>query len=118
MVFADRFEKFPHIADPCEWPPLREIMFVGVMGECLQLERVIPVGDVMTLAICPSHQIKKSIKHPVENKQHFHLLPEMDLLMADQLRLIIWLTRNPDKNEERQAGVIIEYLFPGIDLIR
>jgi hypothetical protein len=46
------------------------------------------------------------------------LLPEMDLLMADQLRLIIWLTRNPDKNEERQAGVIIEYLFPGIDLIR
>lgn len=118
MVFPDRLEKVAHIADPCEWPPVREIMLVGVMGKCLQLERVIPVGDVVTLAICPSHQIKKSIEQPVEDKQHFHLLPEMNLLMSDQLRLIIWLTGNPDKNEERQAGIIIEYLFPGIDLIR
>src|SRR5687768_12145018 len=118
MVFPDRFEKFSHIADPCERPPVGEVMFIGVMGECLQFERVIPVGDIVTLTVCPSHQIKKSIKQPVENKQHFHLLPEMDLLMSDQLRFIIWLTRNPDKNEERKAGIIIKYLFPGIDLIR
>ena len=93
-------------------------MFVGVMGKCFQLERVIPVGDIMTLTVCPSHQIKKPIEQPVEDKQHLHLLPEMDLLMSDQLRLIIWLTRDPDEYEERQAGVVIEYLFPGIDLIR
>ena len=118
MVFPDRFEKFPHKAYPRERPPLPQIMFVGVMSKCLQLKRVVPVGDVVTLAICPPHQIKKSIEEPVEDKQHFHLLPEMDLLMSDQLRLIIWLTGYPDKYEERQAGVIIKYLFPGIDLIR
>ena len=54
----------------------------------------------------------------MKDKKHFNLLPEMDLFMMDQLLLVIRLTRDPDENEERQAGIIVEYFFPGIDLIR
>lgn len=71
----------------------------------------------MALPVRSSKQIEKRIADPVKDEQHFDLLPEMDLLVAHKLSLIMWLPCDPYEDEERQAGVIIEYLFPGVDLV-
>lgn len=73
---------------------------VVIIGECFQLERIEPVSNIMALAIHSSNEIEDGITQPVKNEQHLHLLPEMDLLMADKLGLIMGLARYPDEYEK------------------
>ena len=88
------------------------------MRERFEFEGIVAVSDIMTLAVYSSQYIKERVKEPVENEQHFHLLPEMDLFMPYQLCLIVWFTGDPYKDEKREPGIIVEYFFTGIDLIR
>lgn len=83
-----------------------------------EFERIIAVSNVMAMSFGSSHDIEDHVEQPVKNEQHFYLLPEMDLFMADKLRLVAGLPCYPDEDEEREAGIIVEYLFSGIDLIR
>ena len=88
------------------------------MREGFELKRVVTIRDVMALTVHASDDIEQQITHPVENEQHLNLLPEMDLFVPNQLGLIVSLAGYPDEDEKRESRVIIEYLFPGIDLIR
>ena len=54
----------------------------------------------MTLAIQSSKQIKKTVKDPMKNEEHFHLLPEVDLFVTYELCLILGFPPDPDKNEK------------------
>ena len=101
MIFPDRVDEFFHEPRPRERTPSPEIIFIRIVRKGLQLEWIVTIGDVMTLPIGATHQIEETVKKPVKDEQHFHLLPEMNLLVAYQLRLIVGLTRDPDKNEER-----------------
>ena len=95
-----------------------EVIHVVVVRERLKLKRIIAVSNVMALSVQPAHDIEKRVEEPMEYKQHFDLLPEMDFFMPHKLRLILRLFPDPDENEKGQTGVIIEYFVPGIDLIR
>ena len=88
------------------------------MLESLYLKGIISVGDIMTLSVHSSKQVEEPVNKPMKDKEHFYLLPEVNLFVSHKLSLVVRLFCDPDENEERQAGVIIEYLFPGIDLIR
>lgn len=71
------------------------------MVESLKFERIVPIRDVMTLTARSTQEIEERIKKPVKNKQHFHLLPKVNLLMPDKLCLIVGLAGDPDKDEKR-----------------
>ena len=88
------------------------------MRERFQLKGIVAVCNVMALAIHPAHKVKEDVKQPMKYEEHLDLLPEVYLLMAHELRLIVGLPCDPDEHEEGEPGVIIKYLFPGIDLIR
>ena len=117
MILTDRSEEFLHKRSPGEWPSFGQVVLIGIVGKSFEFKGIVTICDIMTLPVGSSKHIEKRIADPVENKQHFDLLPEMDLLVAHKLSLIMWLTGNPDEDEERQAGVIIEYLSTGIDLV-
>lgn len=55
----------------------------------------------MALASHSSYQVEKGIADPVQDKEHFHLLPEMNFFMANKLCLVVGLTGDPDENEKR-----------------
>ena len=55
----------------------------------------------MALAFHPRQEVKKAVAYPVEDKEHLNLLPEVDFFVADELRLVVWLTCDPDENEKR-----------------
>lgn len=118
MVFRNRTEEFSYKSYPCKRTPFEEIVLIGVVRVSFDLERIVSIRDVVTMSFCAAHQVESTVKQPMEDEQHLHLLPEVNFFMTDQLCLVSWLAGNPDKNEKRKAGVIIEYFFPGIDLIR
>ena len=118
MIFPHGVERLPHKAYPGERPSVLQVVFVRIVFERLDFKRVVPVGDIMTLSVRSSQQVKEGVKEPVKHKKHFYLLPEVNLFVSDKLTLVVRLSRDPNENEERQAGVVIKYLFPGIDLIR
>ena len=118
MIFPQRLKKWFDKASPREWATFLQIIFIPVIVECLDLKRIITVCDVMALTGHSSEEVENAIKQPMKDKKHFDLLPEMDLFVVYQLLLVIRFTRNPDENEKRQTGIIVEYFFPGIDLIR
>ena len=66
-----------------------------------QLKRIVPVCYVMAMPFGSSHQVKDGVKHPVKNEQHLNLLPEVNLFVADKLRLITGLSGDPNEDEER-----------------
>lgn len=100
MVFPKRYQKRSNITRPCERRPLLEIIGIMIVVEGFDLKRIVSVCDIVTLAIAPSEEIEEGIKKPVKDEQHFNLLPVMDLFVANQLRLVVRLTCDPDENEK------------------
>jgi hypothetical protein len=117
MILTDGSEELLHKSQPGKRSSLPQVILIGIVGKSFELEWIVTISDIVTLPVRPSKQIEKSIEEPVKNEQHFYLLPEVDLLVAHKLSLIMWLTGDPDEDEEGQSGVIIEYLFPGVDLV-
>ena len=117
MIFPYGSKELLHKRSPGEWPSFGQVVLIGIVGKSFEFEGIVTICDIMTLPVGSSKHIEKRIADPVKNEQHFDLLPEMNLLMAHKLSLIMWLAGNPDEDEERQAGVIIKYLSPGIDLV-
>jgi hypothetical protein len=60
-------------------------MCIEVVIECFNFKWIVAVGNVMALTIHPAHYIEKSVANPVKDEEHFHLLPEMNFLVAYQL---------------------------------
>lgn len=89
-----------------------------LVGVCLQLERIVPVGDVMTMTPRPGPQIEKTVQKPMENEQQLDLLQEMDLFMTYESYFIPCLFGDPDENKKRKPCVIVEDSLSGIDLER
>ena len=54
----------------------------------------------MTLAAASAKKVKEGIEKPVEQEEHFYLLPEMDFLMPDKLGLVVCLFPYPDEDEK------------------
>jgi len=100
MILSKGIKKFPYVTGPGKGTAFPEVVFVRVIGKGFQLERIKPVSDVMALPVHPSYEVKKYIEDPVKNKHHLHLLPEMDLFMADELGLIMGLACDPDEDEK------------------
>jgi hypothetical protein len=48
----------------------------------------------------PSQKVKESVQDPVENKQHFNLLPEVNFFVSHKPRLIARMAADPDENEK------------------
>jgi hypothetical protein len=117
MILTDGSVKFSHKRHPGKWPSFPQVILIGIVRKSFELEGVVTIGDIVALSVRSSKQVEKSIEEPVKNEQHFYLLPEVDFLVAYELGLIMWLSGDPDEDEERQSGVIIEYLFPGVDLV-
>lgn len=101
MIFANGADEFLHVTCPGEGPSCLQVPLIRIIVESFKLKRVVAVGDVVTLPVCPSDEIEQAIEEPVKNEQHFHLLPEVDLLMPHELCLIAWRACDPDKDEER-----------------
>jgi hypothetical protein len=55
----------------------------------------------VALAVRATNEVEQDIEKPVENEQHLHLLPEVNLLVPNQLCLIVGLTSDPDEDKER-----------------
>lgn len=100
MILSYGEKEFFHITGPCVRAAVFQVIRVRIIIKSLDLKGVIPVSDIMALTVHSSYQVKKDVEHPVKNKQHLYLLPEMDLLMAHKLRLIVWLSGDPDENEK------------------
>ena len=104
MIFPNGSKELLHKPRPGKWTSLRQIMLVWIVCKRFQFERVVTICDIMALPVRSSKQIEKRIADPVKDEQHFDLLPEMDLLVAHKLSLIMWLPGDPYEDEERQAG--------------
>jgi hypothetical protein len=101
VIFFDRLEEFFNKPDPRKRAPFLEIIFLRIVRKRFEFKWVIAISDVVTLAIHSAQKIKEGIEQPMENKEHFNLLPEMNFFVTDQLRLIISLACNPDEDEKR-----------------
>jgi hypothetical protein len=51
------------------------------VGKRFQFKWIVAIGNVVALTIYSPQKVKERIEEPMENKQHFHLLPEVDLFM-------------------------------------
>lgn len=100
MILSHCKKEFFHVTGPCERAAVFQVIRVRIVIKSLDLKGVIPVSDIMALTVHSSYQVKNKVEHPVKNKQHLYLLPEMDLLMAHKLRLIVGLAGDPDENKK------------------
>ena len=101
MVFTERLEKRSDISGPGERTSISQVICIEVVVKCFNFKRIVAVGNVMALTTHPGQHIEKAITNPVKDEQHFDLLPEVYFFMANQLRLVVGLAGDPDKNEKR-----------------
>lgn len=101
MVFAQGDQEWFHTTRPGEGAACFQIVRIKIVIKSLYFKWIVAVGDIMALAVHSAQEIEKSVKYPVQNKQHFDLLPKMNLFVANKLGLIIWFAGYPDENEKR-----------------
>jgi hypothetical protein len=100
MVLLHGRKKLLHVRCPGEDASFSQVLGIRVVAERLDLEGIVPVCNVMALAVQPAQQVEEAINKPMKNKQHLHLLPEVDLLVAYELCLVLSLLSDPDENEK------------------
>ena len=64
------------------------------------LKRIVAIGRVMPMPLGTQNDIEKGIEQPMKDKEHFNLLPEVNLLMPYQALLVLLNAANPDKDEK------------------
>lgn len=117
MILSHFSQKRGNVTNPGKGRACLQVILVDVVFKRLDFKRIVAIGNVVTLTVQPSHKIKKCVKDPVEQEKQFHLLPEVNFLVSDQLRLIVRLAGYPDKDEKRETCIVVENFPLGIDSV-